>query len=910
MVSGRDVATEKAEEIRQLVSFFTRDPNDAATERCMYQQAVQFITAFNIPEPQIFYANLNQQNKRSLRYIVQAVQTTNVPIRWDDTFFNTLCEHFDILYLASASLSSHFSLVKKLAMAAGHFITPTQEDQMDRIIARGKRALDDKMPISKPLLEELCSAADKLFERYDALLAKSMFLAAWGAFMRVSEYTTERNTSRKKKKKRDHNVAFESVDIEDDGFGITFESDKTSNLFTTPRHRVIQWDFFPTGARQIFDQYVDVRPKGVSKFFVKMDGQPLTRNEFCDFLDSCLLLTRWRSAHCVPHSFRVGGASHARKIGMGILEVQYIGRWTKNSSAIEAYTRPDLLNIEPEDLKQKKPKYVKSWTFRRLRFLAQNAVQTKGDRQHPFHVMLKQEFPRFMSTCEHLLPKQYPSIKATNRLAQQWRDRVSGVFVKKHQLEYTKNKEIHKRRIKLSKEYRRSAVNRARSIHYGKMQKLNQIRETAGSSDSRATQTDMQHPSLVTTATQTDIELKDASSQWQSVGNDVGTQSDILEMLEPFYIETPGDFSTDQDVLLQFINATHTAEEAVHHSEALQILKEAAPENSLGVGNTEDSDLMVTIDFNELDNLGAEVDLHTDNNLYSYRQDPQTSPMESQEPVLTAEETLPSEEDEGPPPLLGPFETPDVQCASPLPSDQEPAEDDSGKSEQQNQEVDYNDPRESPSHKYEPVTLGFSDSDKTICLQPHHVVAIQRRQRDPARVQNSLMGFSGEVSARKEATDNAVQEFFTDPTQVVSSRDSFMTRYKNRLQMRFSKFRGKAALHPRYRAEIDGKVCLVSSEEFKTRFPGRKLPVSVAAQINSNINRKIRRRLSTKFRRYLDTQNQRARELVQARAGRLDRSPIPRPKVPRLTGSMEALIDIYFDGVYHEGDKALPAQGG
>ena len=45
-----------------------------------------------------------------------------------------------------------------------------------------------------------------------------------------------------------------------------------------------------------------------------------------------------------------------------------------------------------------------------------------------------------------------------------------------------------------------------------------------------------------------------------------------------------------------------------------------------------------------------------------------------------------------------------------------------------------------------------------------------------------------------------------------------------------------------------------------------------------------------------------------ARAGRLDRSPIPRPKVPRLTGSMEALIDIYFDGVYHEGDKALPAR--
>ena len=878
LVSDRHHAAETTEEIRQIVSFFTSEPLDAASEKALYLQGVAFISALNIPDPQIFYANLNQQNKKSLRYIVQAVQTTNIPITWNDRFFDTLCEHFDILYLAASSLSMHFKMVKKLALAAGGVITPMQGDQIDRIIARGKRMQDDKMPISKPLLEELCAAADKIFERYDALLAKSMFLAAWGAFMRVSEYTTERNTSRKKKRKRDHNVASESVDIEDDGFGITFESDKTSNLFTSPRHRVIQWSFFPAGARQIFDSYLSVRPKGARKFFVKMDGQPLTRNEFCDILDSSLLLTRWRSAHCVPHSFRVGGASHARKIGMGILEVQYIGRWTKNSSAIEAYTRPDLLNIEPEELKVKKPKYIRAWTFRRLRFLAQNVIQTKGSRLHPFHVMLKQDFPRFMSACEHLLPKNYPSIKATNRLAQQWRDRLSGTFLKKHKLEYTKKMELHKRRTKLSKEYRRSAVNRAKSFHYGRVLKLNQIREVPGDTASVAIQTDNEPVTRASVAVQ-------ASTVTRSV--DAETQSELIEMKETLFIETPGDFSTDQETLLEFLNAPVTQVVPTEPSEALQVLSAAAPSALEVEGQEGLEEPIVTIDLSQINTLCAEVDLHMDNTMYTYRETSPASPLEGAEPADTSQKTLPGETEDEPPPLFGPYDTPNLEDrpASTLSSDDE----------------------DSPLVT-EPVTLGFADSDKTIKLLPHQMMAIQRRQRDPGLVKDSFMGFSGEISKRTEGTDYALQEFFKDPTKIVSSRDSFMTRQKTRLQMRFSKYRGKAALHPRYRAEVDGKMCLLSSEEFKAKFPGRKLPVSVAAKINSNINRKIRRRLSTKFRRYMDTQNQRARELVLARKGNLGREPIPLPKVPRLTGSMEALIDIYFDGVYHEGDKALPAR--
>ena len=97
------------------------------------------------------------------------------------------------------------------------------------------------------------------------------------------------------------------VDIldDEDGLGITFDSDKGSTWTSQLRHRVVAWSFLPEGTKEIFEEYIDQRPK-VQNFFVHYDGQPLTRDDFLNFFEPCQLQMRYRFLHFVPHSMRLG----------------------------------------------------------------------------------------------------------------------------------------------------------------------------------------------------------------------------------------------------------------------------------------------------------------------------------------------------------------------------------------------------------------------------------------------------------------------------------------------------------------------------------------------------------------------------------------------------------------------------
>ena len=886
-----------------------------------YRNAMTVLKNLGVPQPEIFYANLAKSYKIAIQHIYRAVISTGTPWIWNEHFYNVLCEHLDVLYMAASSLTIQFKGIKLLAEALGKPLTPHQIAQFDIVIARGRRAADDKMPVSKPLLIELCKAADTIFDKYDATLSKAMFLAAWGGFMRVSEYTNEFDKKGRLRKK-DHNLDFYSIDIEDDGFGVTFESDKTSTVFTAPRHRVIDWSFFPDGAQKVFEDYLKIRLSGVPKFFVKMDGCPLTRNEFCDRLEACLLLTRWRGARIVPHSFRVGAASHARKVGYGILEVQYIGRWSKNSTAIEAYTRPDLLNIKPEELPFRKPKYVRTWRFKRLRYISRHVIQTKGDRSHPYHMMLRKHFPKFMSACGAILPKTYPGLQCTYKMTQQWRDRQEGTYVKIYQQACYKRQLEHKRRMLLGRAWKQAFVRGAGMEFFGRLKDLDKIQEIPDFSITAATQTDsvpqIQYQEM---SVQTDpvviVDNPTVPVAEACIDPNEEVIQECLQILQDpnqlQQLQIPGeqDWHTLQVTGNSAIpnDAAQDTEGTVEMRESSVLLAKEVPSSGdklppilVGIGSPE----FQTLDSSSLQEVGAELDLYTDNTLHTeYVNEhstgkqwiPQEMEQEHSSDLSSETESDDSEfegddvnmetdeksdSDAGPPPLLGPFDTP--------PLDLEP------ESEQFNNEM----------MQQQHMALSFRDTATSLPLLPRQLEQIERRQL-PVDTPGSLVGHSGQIlSSKTQDDDLARMQLYSDPAKVLSSRDSYPSRHKNRLQMRFSKFRGKAALVPHYKGVIDGKVHMLTKEEFHEQFPDRRLPPSVVAKVNANINRKIRRRLSSRYRDYLTKLNNRAKDLGKKKRGKLDREPAPPPKIPRLTGTIEALVDIYFDGVYHKGDKALP----
>ena len=141
------------------------------------------------------------------------------------------------------------------------------------------------------------------------------------------------------------------------------------DIFSRLRHRLATWDFLPGGAREIMEKYANMRPKAV-KFFVRFNGQEVTRNDFRHFLDTCLLLTRWQFLNVVAHALRVGEALEACRRGYDNLTVRYIGRWTNNSSAIEAYTRPNLISLDPMLAARDKPAFVHEWKWPHISYIA------------------------------------------------------------------------------------------------------------------------------------------------------------------------------------------------------------------------------------------------------------------------------------------------------------------------------------------------------------------------------------------------------------------------------------------------------------------------------------------------------------------------------------------------------------
>ena len=106
-----------------------------------------------------------------------------------------------------------------------------------------------------------------------------------------------------------------------------------------------------------------------------------------------------------------------------------------------------------------------------------------------------------------------------------------------------------------------------------------------------------------------------------------------------------------------------------------------------------------------------------------------------------------------------------------------------------------------------------------------------------------------------------------------------------------------------YQAMVDGRLTLVTKEEYKTMFPWRKnLPIMAVAAANKRVSIKLRRRFSKRFRKYTDTHTQ----IIHCRhRGK----PEPKPlKPPQLNRTIDALIDYYFDEVMQNGSQAIPAR--
>ena len=268
-----------------------------------------------------FTAGMGIKGYSALANFHVACEHFNLPVAWGPKQVKAFLIFINYKYYAASYVTRMWLTIRRLGKLLLQPITEKQEADFELVYQQAKEIKDNKVPVSKSLLAVLCKAADKVFAPYNAALAKAVFLAAWGGYMRVSEYS---RTSDKDGNK--HNLKEDALITSPAGLSITFRSDKTSKAADPYKHRFVSWKSLPSGARQAFQQYDKLRPKKAINYFCREDGVELTRNSVLNLLDTCLLLTSFSRLTVTPHCFRLGAASHDWLQGLSITDILIKGR--------------------------------------------------------------------------------------------------------------------------------------------------------------------------------------------------------------------------------------------------------------------------------------------------------------------------------------------------------------------------------------------------------------------------------------------------------------------------------------------------------------------------------------------------------------------------------------------------------
>ena len=101
-------------------------------------------------------------------------------------------------------------------------VSEGQEADFKLVKMQAKEMKDNKVPVSRQLLKDLCLAADVVFAEYDAALAKVMFIIAWAGYMRIpDEYSRTSG-----KNGNQHNLMNKSLLTSPAGLSFHFHSRK------------------------------------------------------------------------------------------------------------------------------------------------------------------------------------------------------------------------------------------------------------------------------------------------------------------------------------------------------------------------------------------------------------------------------------------------------------------------------------------------------------------------------------------------------------------------------------------------------------------------------------------------------------------------------------------------------------
>lgn len=183
--------------------------------------------------------------------------------------------------------------------------------------------LDKRQPITPSILFTLLNKLPSICKtRYRLVLFRAMFLLAFFALCRVGEITVS---------PANHNLQLNNVQFyrRPCSYIISFASFKHSSR---PQSVKIEAQtsiaICPVFALK---EFLNIRSSSPGPLFISSNGYPVKTEEFAQVLKQALKSSQLSPTSYTSHSFRIGGATYAAKIGLTSLQIRRLGRWSSDA---------------------------------------------------------------------------------------------------------------------------------------------------------------------------------------------------------------------------------------------------------------------------------------------------------------------------------------------------------------------------------------------------------------------------------------------------------------------------------------------------------------------------------------------------------------------------------------------------
>ena len=235
-------------------------------------------------------------------------------------------------------MSSRLSTVSFIHKLNGHRDLSKSFQVRKCLLGYSKKffAADVRKPITINLLCSLCDVLKCTFsDQYQVVLYKAMFLLAFYAFLRVSEFTSIPSGSQ-------HALTVRQItctNVNDvPALFIRFDSFKHSKgrPFTLQINQTENPSYCPV---RVMMQYLKLRPQGQDILFVTQDNSPVSAARFNSIVKECTLRVTGSCEGYSTHCFRIGAVSHCfYDKGMSKDVISRMARWS-SCKAIDSYIR-------------------------------------------------------------------------------------------------------------------------------------------------------------------------------------------------------------------------------------------------------------------------------------------------------------------------------------------------------------------------------------------------------------------------------------------------------------------------------------------------------------------------------------------------------------------------------------------